>query len=123
MIGTFLLPIRLITFFNAVALSFVGVRIILLWYKVSANDSYKHEKAHAVMNMLVRFTARVSCFSFGIYNIKKTIVNVDPSSYPSLNFFPKDESRITLSNHVGFLDILVYSSFELSSFISKKMVS
>lgn len=74
------------------------------------------------MKWMMTKTCRLASFCFGVFNIKQTFINVNPKKYPKLKFCNKDESRITVSNHVSFLDILIYMSIELGSFISKKMV-
>lgn len=50
----------------------------------------------------------MALYFFGIFSIKKKKVKLDLKNYPKLKEVENEPCRIVCSNHVSFLDILIY---------------
>lgn len=55
----------------------------------------------------------------GIWRVKRVKINFDLSRYPKLKKVENANSRIICSNHVSFMDIMIYFSQMSASFITK----
>lgn len=96
--------------------------MLLIIFRIPEEEFHKHRKLMLSHQIVQALLAKIGLMTMGIWSVKRVKLNLDLSRFPKLKKVENANSRIICSNHVSFLDIIIYFSQMSASFITKSEI-
>lgn len=61
----------------------------------------------SISYLLLKYLSRLCLYGAGFFYIEEKTIKINEDKYPKLKFVNENKSKIIISNHVNFIDILV----------------